>query len=406
MSWEEVALKNTCTFIDGDRGKNYPSNGELLDAGDCLFLSTGNVTSSGFNFESCQFITREKDELLKNGRIQEGDVVITTRGTLGNVAVFTKAVPYKKIRINSGMLILRPLEIVDSIFLYYAICNPVFKSKINAVKTGSAQPQIPAKTLKQLKIPLPPLETQERIVSILSAYDTLIENNRRQIKLLEETAQRLYKEWFVDLKFPGRESTPIVNGLPEGWKETSIGGSFTTVLGGTPSRENLNYWNGDIPWINSGEINSLRIIKESEFITELGLNNSSAKLMPCHTTVLAITGATLGQVSYTEIETCANQSVIGIIDKSGFYSIYIYLFISTEIRKMIGKATGGAQQHINKNIVNAYQIILPEDGIVKKLNDLIQPLFNKIAILSKQNLEIKEARDRLLPKLMSGEIEV
>ena len=142
-----------------------------------------------------------------------------------------------------------------------------------------------------------------------------------------------------------------------GWKK-AVSAFFTTVLGGTPSREKKEYWGGNIPWINSGEVNKLRIIKESEFISELGLKKSATKIMPVHTTVLAITGATLGQVSYTEIETCANQSVVGIYDQQKVYSEYIYLAVSNEIKGIISKATGGAQQHINKDIVNNFEIML------------------------------------------------
>ena len=240
----------------------------------------------------------------------------------------------------------------------------------------------------------------------MSTYDDLIENNQKQIKLLEEAAQRLYKEWFVDFRFPGYEDTKFIDGIPDGWRKERIGNLFLTVLGGTPSRANANYWNGNIPWINSGEINALRIMKESEFITDLGLKNSSTKLMPKHTTVLAITGATLGQVSYTEIETCANQSVVGIVDEKDLYSEYLYLYISNNIWEIIGKATGGAQQHINKDIVNAYHIVLPNDTIIANLKSYIKPIFTKIANLYNQNTKLEEARDRLLPKLMSGEIEV
>ena len=128
--------------------------------------------------------------------------------------------------------------------------------------------------------------------------------------------------------------------------------------------------------------------------------------MPKHTTVLAITGATLGQVSYTEIETCANQSVVGIIDEQQEFSTYLYLFVSNNIWSMIGKATGGAQQHINKDIVNEYPIILPNEDIILKLNSVVEPMFSKMADLYIQNMKLVEARDRLLPKLMNGEIEV
>ena len=247
---------------------------------------------------------------------------------------------------------------------------------------------------------------QKRVVSILSAYDDLIENNQKQIKLLEEAAQRLYKEWFVDLRFPGHETTPITDGIPHGWGVHKIGERFDTYLGGTPSRAQPQYWqDGTIPWINSGKVNELRVVEPSEYITELALNKSATKLLPVHTTLVAITGATLGQVSYTEITTCANQSVVGIVDPSTCYEEYIYCYVSNNIKQIISKATGGAQQHINKDIVNAFDIVLPNEKLMASFKNQIAPLFEKIKNLLFQNIRLTEARDRLLPKLMSGEID-
>ncbi len=278
--------------------------------------------------------------------------------------------------------------------------------QLGVLSHQAAQPGLSVKVLKEQLISLPSIEEQNKIAFVLSAYDDLIENNQKQIKLLEEAAQRLYKEWFVDLRFPGYEDTPIVDGVPEGWEKGTIISFFTTVLGGTPAREKKDYWGGSIPWINSGEVNKLRIIKESEFISDLGLKYSATKLMPVHTTVLAITGATLGQVSYTEIETCANQSVVGIYDQQKAYSEYIYLAVSNEIKGIISKATGGAQQHINKDIVNNFEIMLPSEVVNNQLKSIISPLFTKITNCYFTTEKLTETRDRLLPKLMSGEIEV
>ena len=234
----------------------------------------------------------------------------------------------------------------------------------------------------------------------------MIENYQKQIKLLEEAAQRLYKEWFVDLHFPGHENTKIIDGVPEGWEYRKIGDVYKTVLGGTPSRAKSNYWGGDIPWINSGEINKLRIIQASEMITQEGYDNSSTKLMPVHTTILAITGATLGQVSYTEIETCANQSVVGIIDETNQTNEYLYLYINDNILSIVNKATGGAQQHINKDIVNDYNILIPVQNVLALFKERTTPLFKLIKDYLNSIQSLTEARDRLLPKLMSGELKV
>ncbi len=291
----------------------------------------------------------------------------------------------------------------DYEFIYYQLCT--LYNKMVSLKAGAAQPNLNAQIIKNLSVKLPSLPIQHRIATILSRYDSLIENYQKQIKLLEEAAQRLYKEWFVDLHFPGYENTKIVDGVPEGWEYRKIGDVYKTVLGGTPSRAKSNYWGGDIPWINSGEINKLRIIQASEMITQEGYDNSSTKLMPVHTTILAITGATLGQVSYTEIETCANQSVVGIIDETNQTNEYLYLYINDNILSIVNKATGGAQQHINKDIVNDYNILIPVQNVLALFKERTTPLFKLIKDYLNSIQSLTEARDRLLPKLMSGEID-
>ena len=178
------------------------------------------------------------------------------------------------------------------------------------------------------------------------------------------------------------------------------------VLGGTPSRAKSEYWKGNINWINSGEVNNFRIIDASEKITELGLQKSSTALLPKGTTVLAITGATLGQVSRLEIDSCANQSVIGIIPNNIELNNYIYLSIFNTINDLILKQTGGAQQHINKNDVETHEIIIPNDKLLKKFDERTRSMFDKISMTCFENKRLEQLRDTLLPKLMNGEIDL
>ena len=211
-------------IIDGDRGKNYPQQHEFLDEGYCLFLNTGNVTKAGFSFDSNQFISKEKCDLLRKGKLQRHDIVYTTRGTVGNAAFYSDSIPYEHVRINSGMVIIRPKEtIVCTEFLYQILKSDYYRPFFRKYCTGSAQPQLPIKNFSTIELDLPDLPVQRFIAGILSSYADLIENNQKQIKLLEEAAQRLYKEWFVDLRFPGHETTPIVDGVPEGWCVSSVG---------------------------------------------------------------------------------------------------------------------------------------------------------------------------------------
>ena len=187
-------------IIDGDRGKNYPQQHEFLDEGYCLFLNTGNVTKAGFSFDSNQFISKEKCDLLRKGKLQRHDIVYTTRGTVGNAAFYSDSIPYEHVRINSGMVIIRPKEtIVCTEFLYQILKSDYYRPFFRKYCTGSAQPQLPIKNFSTIELDLPDLPVQRFIAGILSSYDDLIENNQKQIKLLEEAAQRLYKEWFVDL---------------------------------------------------------------------------------------------------------------------------------------------------------------------------------------------------------------
>lgn len=210
-------------IIDGDRGKNYPKQDEFYPQGYCLFLNTGNVTKEGLIFEENQFIMKEKDEALRKGKLKRGDIVYTTRGTVGNAGYYNSSVPYENIRINSGMVILRSNgEIVDARFLYQILKSEYYRPYFKQYCTGSAQPQLPIKNFSQIYLNVPDIKTQHRIADILSVYDNLIENNQKQIKLLEEAAQRLYKEWFVDLRFPGHENTNIVDGVPEGWSKSTV----------------------------------------------------------------------------------------------------------------------------------------------------------------------------------------
>jgi type I restriction enzyme S subunit len=206
-------------------------------------------------------------------------------------------------------------------------------------------------------------------------------------------AETLFRQWFIEE-------------AQEDWETTAIGEVLQTELGGTPSTNRSEFWDGDIPWINSGEVNNFRVLTGTKFITKLGLHKSNTKLLPKGTTVLAITGATLGQVSLLEIETCANQSVVGIIPNERISKEYVFLWVKHKINEIILSETGGAQPHINKNDINHTEIIIPNRGIMKQGMSIISPLFEKITTNSFQIRTLEKLRDTLLPKLMSGEVRV
>ena len=154
--------------IDGDRGKNYPHQDELLETGYCLFLSAKNVTPNGFLFADNQYITQGKDASLNSGKLKRGDIVITTRGTVGNVAIYSDEVPYENIRINSGMLIIRCGNGIDNYYLYQVLRSKWFYNQILSIQSGSAQPQLPKSHFRKMNIPMPNINIQHKIAGILS----------------------------------------------------------------------------------------------------------------------------------------------------------------------------------------------------------------------------------------------
>jgi type I restriction enzyme S subunit len=244
---------------------------------------------------------------------------------------------------------------------------------------------------------------------------------------LQDIAQTLFKAWFLDFHpvkakmagdtpagidaataalFPDSMVESELGLIPKGWEIRKIESLCETKLGGTPSRAKHEFWGGKIPWINSGKVNEFRITSASEYITESGLEKSATKLLPKGTTVLAITGATLGQFSRLEIAACANQSVVGIIGSPIASNEFIYLNIKNGIQSLISAQTGGAQQHINKQDVNEFSVIYPGEKLMGIFTEAVEILFAEIGILLTQSNSLTEIRDALLPRLISGALQI
>lgn len=397
-------------IIDGDRGKNYPKQDEFYPQGYCLFLNTGNVTKEGLIFEENQFITKEKDEALRKGKLKRGDIVYTTRGTVGNAGYYNSNVPYENVRINSGMVILRAnVEIVDARFLYQILKSEYYRPYFKQYCTGSAQPQLPIKNFSQIYLNVPDIKTQHRIADIVSAYDDLIKNNQRQIKLLEEAAQRLYKEWFVDLRFPGHENTKIVDGVPEGWRVASIADICDTVGGGTPSTKIQSYYEkGDILWVIPTDITrnfSLALLDTEKKITPEGLKNSSANMLPAET-ILMTSRASVGFFGMCKYEVCTNQGFISCIPKRENLQMYLLFNLKSRVEEIRQKAGGSTYLEISKTVFRELKIILPKDEVLAEYQKNVHDIFDEIYCRTEMIKSLVDMRNRLLPKLMSGEVEV
>ena len=257
ISFEESGLE----IEDGDRGKNYPKKNELLDKGYCPFLNNKNLIGDEINFNEVDFITKEKDEVLRKGRVRINDIILTTRGSIGNVGYFSSRLKYSFARINSGMVIIRANHLFYPPYLYQLLKSPYMKMQYKSFSTGSAQPQLPIRDIKKLNLILPPYNEQKAIADILSSLDEKIELNNQMNQTLEEMAQALFKRWFVDFEFPNEDGQPYKSSggemveselgmIPDKWKIITLKDVAALTMGVSPSSDSYNNSEEGLPLIN------------------------------------------------------------------------------------------------------------------------------------------------------------
>lgn len=372
MSWEKVDIGNLVTLRQGfainKKTKHYlsdvPTNLPLLRIAD-MRDSQKNV-----------FVN---DAIPSKFIAKSDDIIYTRTGQVG--LVFTNQ--FGVVHNNCFTVTPKDETILCRQYLYYALQNKEFVNAANSKATGAAQPDLPHDAFNTIPIYLPPIKTQQHIADILFTYDKLIQNNRKQIKLLEEAAQRLYKEWFVDLCFPGHEHTKIVDGVPEGWEKKLLADVVEVKYG----KDHKSIPDGSIPVYGSGgfirKCNQILYDGESVLIPRKGsLNN-----------IIYVDEAfwTVDTMFYTKMK----LSNIGA---------FVYFFIKAF--DMYSMNIGAAVPSMTTNILNALDIVVPDADILERFQSASKMCFDKIAILHKQTETATQARDRLLPKLMSGEVEV
>ena len=408
--WKEYKISEVIDEISmGPFGSNIKVD-NFIDSG-VPVLNGSNLQGFKLNEDSFNYVSQEKADSLGKANAHQGDVVITHRGTLGQIVYIPEESKFEQYVISQSQFRLKlKKDLIRPDFFVYFFHTRLGQHRImmNASQVGVPALARPTSTFKEVCVPVPPMETQNKVMSILHSLDDKIEVNRRINDNLEQQAQALFKSWFVDFEpFKDGEFVESELGMiPKGWRVGKLGEICKCVLGGTPSRNKEEYWKGNIAWINSGEVNKFRITAPSEYITKEGLKHSATKLLPKKTTVLAITGATLGQVSLLEIDSCANQSVIGVLENEKVPYEFIFPLINERIKELISHMTGGAQQHINKNNVEQLDVIIPSEKAMIDYKRTISPIYSQIGITCFESRRLAELRDTLLPKLMSGELKV
>ena len=399
MSWDYKTLDKLGKAARG-KSKHRPRNDKKLFGGVYPFIQTADVKKANF-YISEYSETYNEIGLAQSKLWDTGTLCITIAANIADTGILSIPACFP-----DSIIGFIPYDgISDVRFIKY--CFDILQRKCKQISQGTAQDNLSWEKLLTIKFPVPPLKIQCRIADILFRYDSLIENYQKQIKLLEEAAQRLYKEWFVDLRFPGYENTKIVDGVAEGWEKKQIKDICSLITsGGTPSRNNKIFWNnGNIKWGKTKELNDTWIIDTEEHITETGLNSSSAKIFPPNTLLMAIYASpTLGRLGILGYEACCNQAALGLIPNE-FVSWQWLFYKLYELRdKFNSIARGAGQQNISAIVVKNMEIVVPEKKLIDKYTSFVTEIFNRQRTIICEIKLLTEARDRLLPKLMKGEL--
>lgn len=306
--------------------------------------------------------------------------------------------------ITDGFLI-EPKDDVVYIFVYYLLKYK--QSQLIGNQRGAAIPHVTPNLLYSVEAFCPPLTTQQKIADILSAYDNLIENNQKQIKLLEEAAGRLYKQWFIDLRYPGHETIPIVDGLPKGWRRNRADSFFNITIGKTPPRAEKQWFTEDgsgMPWISISDMgaDSAFLFETSEGLTLEAIKRHNVKVVPANTVLLSFK-LTVGRVSITSTEMCTNEAIAHFVTNEDSLREYTYCYLKNFHYDELG-STSSISKAINSKIVKAMPFIIPDCVLLKKFHLFVKPIFDEVFTKQKQIINLIQSRDRLLPKLMNGEL--
>ena len=296
--------------------------------------------------------------------------------------------------------------LLDKHFLFFLFNTHSGRAQIYGSASGTKVRHTAPERIYKVRVCVPSVRTQSKIASILSTYDDLIENNRRRMALLEDAARQVYQEWFVRLRFPGREHTRIVDGVPEGWERKTAFNAIQVLSGGTPKTTSPDYWDGEIPFYTPKDATDGIWVTDCErTVTELGLKNCSSKLYPKETVFISARG-TVGKLNMAQRPMVMSQSCYALVGKDHLSQTFVYSAMQVAVESLRQQAVGAVFDAIIVDTFKRITLIVPDSKTVRLFDETIRPMFAQVENLTIQNQKLRTARDLLLPKLMSGEIAV
>lgn len=381
MMWEKVKLGDICKYVTSG-GTPKSSIKEYYEPKQIPWLKTKEVNYCRI-YETEAYISKDGLDNSSAKMIPQNSVIVAMYGqgdTAGRVAI--NKIPLTTNQACCNLIIDETKAYYE--FVYYQLVT--LYEKMVSLKNGGAQPNLNAAIIKSMEIKLPPLKTQRYIADILSSYDNLIENNQKQIKLLEEVAQRLYKEWFVNLRFPGHENTKIVDGVPEEWRKFPLEEIAPVVTG----KKDANYGDkgGNYPFFTCSQ----------ETITAPGYSFDTSAV------ILAGNGDFNVKLYRGKFEAYQRTYVLAPFDHSNLFNLYFT--VQNNMEALAKGASGSTIKFLTKGMLQKILVLTADKKILDKFNDYEENIQQKVEALKKQVEDLTEIRNRLLPKLMSGEVEV
>lgn len=455
----EIAELGDVADVTKLAGYEFTKHIKYIEDGEIIALRSLNVVDGQLDLSNVKRIARSVSEVLPRSKLFQNDLLLTYTGSkLGDTALIDQNDTY---HLAPNVCRLRANEDGDAYFLYVYLRSKVFANLLDSFKVGSGQPTVPMKNIRKIPIPWPPKEERKYIGDIFSGLTDKIELNTQTNQTLEQFAQAIFKSWFVDFDpvkakiealaaggsaddaelaamgvisaktldelhglkannseafntlaqtaalFPAAMQDSELGEIPEGWIVSPLSELINITGGGTPKRSEESYWNGDIPWFSVKDVPSegnVFVVDTDEKITELGLNKSSTKLLPKGTTIITARG-TVGKLALVGTDMCMNQSCYGIRGKN-VGDFYNYFNLKEAVSTLQRNTHGAVFDTITTQTFDTYSLAFSGADLANKFNALVAPLLQNIETNVRQNIELATLRDTLLPKLLSGEINV
>jgi type I restriction enzyme S subunit len=401
--WPLRPLGRCAKFLSG--GTPSKARPEFWE-GDIPWVSSGEMTVIRIHDTPLR-ITAEAAE-AGSRLVPENTVLAVVRG-MSLAKEFRVALTRRQVAFNQDLKAFACQPDIDPEFLFYALFARREHIRELATEASHGTKKLETDVLAAVELPVPKPDVQRRTVTVASAYDDLIENNHRRMELLENAARLLYQEWFVRLRLPGHEHTRLTCGIPEGWERKRIGDIADCVGGGTPSTSNPAFWDdGDITWVTPTDVtrnDHFVLLDAGKKITEAGLQNSSAKLVPPHA-VLMTSRDSVGFFAMADRTVCTNQGFISIVPKDTVFSTFLLFQLSQRVEEIRAMGSGSTYPEVSRGKFREFEVVVPPRRLAVDFDEQATLLLKQIRVLKQQNEKLRTARDLLLPRLMSGEIAV